>query len=110
MSVAAGPLPQTWMWLACLWEASGTVSQEGHWGPGQVKHGMGTWPLLDGGQEGHWWVCWHEKGRVLPWTPCQPWCQWGICPSTKAGQLWVSRLPSLTLCPTFCGLLSLWSL
>ena len=50
MSVAAGPLPQTCMWLACLWEPSGTVSQEGHWGPGQMKHGMGDLAAV------RWWT------------------------------------------------------
>lgn len=39
-------------------------------------------------------MCWCEKGRVLPGIL---WCWWRICPSRKAGQLWVSRLLGLTL-------------
>lgn len=50
MSVTTGPLPQTCIWLACLWEANGTVSQEGHWGPVEVKHGKGDLTAV------RWWT------------------------------------------------------
>lgn len=88
--------------LGCQWgapgEAIGTILQMRTWDPVEGEHGRGTWPLSDGRQEGHWLICWCEGPAQDP----RIWVE-SLFPSRKGGQLWVSRLLGLTLCPAFCG-------
>lgn len=66
MLVAPGPFSQFHTCLECLWdthwEASGTILQMRTGGPVEGEH----WPLSGGGREGHWLMCWREKGGSRP--------------------------------------------